>query len=63
MIILRRTTTLTVERVVDKPQREWGKWRVKCDTWQRQETNAAETPHAGSVFPKRYKIIEQVAHL
>jgi len=53
MIILRRTIALTVKRVVNKPQREWGKWRVKCDMWQRQETNAAETPDVGGIFPKR----------
>jgi len=53
MIILRRIATLTVKRVFDKPQREWGKWRVKCDTSQRKETNAVETPDVGGIFPKR----------
>jgi len=53
MITLRITAALTVERVVDKAQREWGKWRVKCDTWERQETNVAETPDEVGIFPKR----------
>jgi len=32
-------------------KREWGKWRVKYDTWKKQEIITVETPDAGGIFP------------